>query len=169
MGAIYHQHKIIILTILIVAAGLKTIQAQETLYGNETKEEDKLSNIDISNEEIEKFVEVYEQMSELEAQYNLKILDIIEKKGMEIDRYETISAAQRMDYDIEIDREEMALYRNIQKEIEREKKATHQQMERILLNYQFEKERYNSILNKIAEDSTFRVKFDSIHQGKMNK
>ncbi|MFW5978805.1 MAG: DUF4168 domain-containing protein [Bacteroidia bacterium] len=169
MGAIYHQHKIIILTILIVAAGLKTIQAQETLYGNETKEEDKLSNLDISNEEIEKFVEVYEQMSELEAQYNLKILDIIEKKGMEIDRYETISAAQRMDYDIEIDREEMALYRNIQKEIEREKKATHQQMERILLNYQFEKERYNSILNKIAEDSTFRVKFDSIHQGKMNK
>ncbi|MFP4046477.1 MAG: DUF4168 domain-containing protein [Bacteroidales bacterium] len=169
MGAIYHQHKIIILTIFIVAAGLQTIQAQETLYGNETKEEDKLSNLDISNEEIEKFVEVYEQMSELEAQYNLKILDIIEKKGMEIDRYETISAAQRMDYDIEIDREEMALYRNIQKEIEREKKATHQQMERILLNYQFEKERYNGILNKIAEDSTFRVKFDSIHQEKMNR
>lgn len=169
MGAVYHSYKRLILAIVIVAIGVQWSQAQETLYGNETREEGEFSSLNISNEELEKFVEVYEQMSELEAQFNLKILDIIQNNGMEVGRYETISAAQRMDYEMEVDREEMALYRTIQKEIEREKNSTHQKMERILLNYQLEKERYNGILKKITQDSTLRVKFDSIHKEKMNK
>ncbi|MFO8234894.1 MAG: hypothetical protein R6U04_05795 [Bacteroidales bacterium] len=168
MVSIRNANKIIFWILVILSVSIHAANAQQTLYGDDNKKEDEVSGINISDSELETFIEVYDQMSELEGQYNLKILDIIEKHGMEPDRYETISVAQRMNQDIDVDEKEMSTYRNIKNEIDREKRKTKQQMEKILLNHQIEQDRYNAVMKKLSEDSLFRVKFDSIHRENYN-
>jgi len=132
------------------------------MFGNEELKQPELPEISPEEKELKTFVEVYEQLIELEARHNLKIIQIVQEHNMKLNRYETLAAAQRLNMEIDTELGEISTYRAIREDINRHKKLTLQKMEKILRDHQLERQRYGRILLKLKQDNAFREKIDSL-------
>jgi hypothetical protein len=160
----YHPKifRFLILSLLFIFFIYGQSLAQQTMFGNEEQKQPELPEINLKKKELHDLVDVYEKMVDLEAQYNLKIMQIVQKHGMKLGRYETLSAAERLNTQIETEPGEKQQYREIKTEISREKRKTRRKMEELLLNHQFSRRRYGLFLQKLKRDTAFRKKVENI-------
>lgn len=164
----YNHLKTSLFTLAIIALSTFAGLSQQTMFGNEEITKPGLPNVDPKEKELKTFVEVYDQLIELEAQHNLKIIEIVQDHEMDLGRYETIAAAKRLYFEIETNPGEMAKYKSIKKEIERNKAKTKQKMLKVLNDYQMNRGRYGRILLKLKKDTSFRAKVDSLRSENPN-
>jgi hypothetical protein len=92
----------------------------------------------------------------------LKIVEIVEEHDMELSRYETLSAAERLNLEVDTEMGEMSTYKNIKEDIRKNKEKVLQKMDRLFFEYQFDKRKYGQILQKLKADTSFREKIDSL-------
>ncbi len=156
----FYKGFIIAFVFLICFSG--SLWSQQTMFGREQMNTPETENLNLKESDLQKFVQIYEQMVELEAQHNLKIIEIVEEHGMELSRYETISAANRLNFQIDTEAGEMSKYKNIKKAIRENKEQVLQKMDRLFFEHQFDKRKYGQILLKLKADTTFREKIDSL-------
>ena len=159
-----------LLSFSLVLTSLSCIEgfSQQTMFGNEEIKQPGLPEINPEKNELKSFVEVYEQLIELEAQHNLRIMQIIKDHNMEISRFETINAAQRLNMEIDTEIGEMNTYQAIKEEINKNKTKTIEKMEKVLHDHNFTRRRYGLILMKLKQDNTFREQIDSLRIDGLN-
>jgi len=135
--------------------------SQQTMFGRESLNRE-TETLDLKEDDLQKFLQVYEEMIELEAQHNLKIIEIVEEHDMELSRYETLSAAERLNLEVDTEMGEMSTYKNIKEDIRKNKEKVLQKMDRLFFEYQFDKRKYGQIIQKLKADTSFREKIDSL-------
>lgn len=155
------HYKDFILTLVFLTFFSCSALSQQTMFGRESLSRE-TETLDLKEDDLKKFVQVYEQMIELEAQHNLKIIEVVKEHEMELSRYETLSAAERLNLQIDTEAGEMSAYKDIKKDIKKNKEKVLQKMDRLFFEYQFDKRKYGLILQKLKADTSFREKIDSL-------
>jgi hypothetical protein len=161
--------KSIVLFVFSVTILTGSAIGQETVFGPEEEEKPALPEINLEQQELHTFVEMYDEMVELEANYNFKLMDLIQEHGMEIRRYEMLMAAKRLNTDIETEPGEKAKLRAIRKDIEDLKRKTLDSMQLVFQKHQLNQQKYRMILQRMRQDEDFRQRVEKLRQKRIPK
>jgi hypothetical protein len=123
---------------------------------------------DISDEELEKFVEIDMQLQPMQQQAQQEMIATVEGKGMEVEKFQEIAQAQQQGNTADFTENELQNFTEINEELAEIDNQLQQDMKTKIEEEGVTIERYQQIAMAINQDQGLQQKLQQIFQEKMS-
>lgn len=122
---------------------------------------------DISDEELEKFVEIDMQLQPMQQQAQQEMIATVEGKGMEVERFQEIAQSQQQGNTADITENELQSFNEINEELSEIDNQLQQDMVAKIKEEGVAIERYQQIAMAVNQDQGLQQRLQVIFQEKM--
>lgn len=131
---------------LVLALGVASANAQNTQMPQQQE-------VEVSDNELAKFAEAFQKMRVANQKAQMKMMEIIKEKGMELQRFNEIhQAKQNPDSDVDMTAEEEEQYKKIVAEFEALQPTFQKRMQDIISESGLSMERYQQLAMALRTD-----------------
>lgn len=130
--------------------------------------QDQAAEVDLSDEEMEQFVEAIVKAQELQMESQEEMMDIVEGEGISVEMYNQITQAQQMgqsEEDIDASAEDMQNYNNALEKIMEVEERLEPQMVEAIEETGMDMERYQEINMAVQQDPELQQRIQQELQG----
>ncbi|MGM0496808.1 MAG: DUF4168 domain-containing protein [Bacteroidota bacterium] len=149
---------LLVVSFLFINAAVS--QVPQTQQGQQQQKVD----IEVSDEELKTFIEVSGELQNMQMEMRQKMGQIVKDNGMEMKRYQEIARGEQQGQDVETSEEEEKAYSAIQNEMEQENKKLEKNMEKVLDDYDMERQRFMDISKALRQDEELQNRFQELQQ-----
>ncbi len=139
-----------ILMMFLVFGGLSFAQAQDMPMNQQPAEP-----IEVSDEELEEFIDVYMGVAELNQQFEMQVQQVLQDEGIEVEKFMEIQQSEQMGAsrdDIDATSEELEKYDAAMEAVEEMEEDFQEEIEEKVEEEGMEIERYEEIMMGLQQD-----------------
>lgn len=124
------------------------------------------SNIDISEEELEKFVDIDMQLQPMQQQAQQEMIAKVEEKGMAVEKFQEIAQSQQQGDSTVFSSEELQSFNEINEDLSQIDTQLREEVQSKIEDEGVSIERYQEIAMAVNQDPNLQQKLQEIYQRK---
>lgn len=120
----------------------------------------------VSDEDLEKFVNVYQVVQMENQQLQQGMVEMIQEEGMEVERFNEIhSASSSPEGEVEAGSEELAIHQKVVKKMEEKQNEFQERVTELIEKEGLTLEKYQEVFQELQADQKLQQKFSELMQG----
>lgn len=121
---------------------------------------------EVSDEDLEKFVNVYKVVQTENQQLQQGMVEMIQKEGMEVERFNEIhSASSSPEGEVDASSEELATHQKVVKKIEEKQNEFQERVTELIEEEGLTLDKYQEVFQELQADQELQQKFSELMQG----
>lgn len=146
--------------LIMLAIGTATVQAQNSPIAAPQQQK-----VDVSDAELEKFAEVFQQMRMVNQEAQKEMMQVVQEEGFELQRFNEIhQASMDPNKEIETTPEEDKKHQKVVKELESMQPKFQKEMEEVIANSDISMQRYQQLAMALRTDPELQKRLQEIMQ-----
>lgn len=122
--------------------------------------------VDVSDDELEKFVNVYKVVQTENQELQQGMVEMIEEEGMDVERFNEIhSASSSPEGEVDASSEELATHQKVVNKIEKKQSEFQDRVTELIEEEGLTLDRYQEVFQALQADQELQKKFSEMMQG----